>query len=122
MKANTQSGRIINWGASVLFYILMCSQTGCATLDMRFANYPDEVKSTFPSTRRVYRVIECYSREDPPNLSGKGTIFIMESIYIYYPLVELPTAIITDFLLWPVDFYFVSKNNSESCNKRAIEP
>jgi hypothetical protein len=110
MRANIQSRRIINRGIPVfIFCLCMCLLTGCATLDMRFTNYPDEVESTFPSTRRVYKMLDCYFSVDPPNLKPGSSIFIMESIYIYYPLVEFPTALVTDVLLWPLDYYFAPR-------------
>jgi hypothetical protein len=42
-----------------------------------------------------------------------GSAFIIGVIFMGYPLVELPPALVTDTLLWPLDFYYISQKSSK---------
>jgi len=42
-----------------------------------------------------------------------GSASIIALIFIAYPLLEIPPALVTDALLWPLDSYYISQRSSK---------
>lgn len=100
------------WG--ICLFLSAYLQVGCCTIDTRFTRYPSEVKSVFPSSRRIFTMLDSNSRMKPAPVSDMGSACIIGLIFLGYPLVEIPPALATDTLLWPLDYYYISQRRSKN--------